>query len=82
MNDQLTQLGLGGLVAYLVIKEVLNFLSKRKNGRAENGASGEKSTSYWRETIREIIEQAIKDSMSKRNEDIRNILREELRGRR
>ena len=31
MNDTLVQLGVGGLFAYIIIKEVLAFLSRRKN---------------------------------------------------
>jgi hypothetical protein len=36
MNSVLMQLGVGGLLAYLVIKEVLGFVTKWKNGRNGN----------------------------------------------
>lgn len=39
MNDNLLQLGVGGIFAVLIIKEVLNFISKRNNEPISNEIS-------------------------------------------
>jgi hypothetical protein len=73
LSDPITQIGAGGAFALLVIREVLNFL-KTRNGKA----SGDKSPEFWRETFREIVENAIENHDSMRNEDIRRIIRDEV----
>lgn len=45
MTNEITQLGSAGLLAYLVVKEVLAFV-KSRNGKA-NGSAGAKDPSYW-----------------------------------
>jgi hypothetical protein len=80
LND-LTHIGLGGAVAYIIIREVLMFLARKKNG-GENGASGDKSPSYWREEIRKTVEQALHAEFSSRNEELRRLIREEMTRRR
>lgn len=40
MGDALTQLGIGGVFALLVIREVLNFLAKRKPANHNPGNPG------------------------------------------
>lgn len=48
MPDVITQLGVGGIIALLVIREVLSFLSKRKeNGRRQFLSIGEMSPEHW-----------------------------------
>ncbi|HZR59117.1 MAG TPA: hypothetical protein VFA74_19780 [Terriglobales bacterium] len=52
--------GLGGLLALLVLREVFNFLKSRKNGRP---TAGEQSIEFWREQIRELILQTLTQTL-------------------
>lgn len=74
MNDPITQLGVGGILVYLVIKEMFAFLAKR--GKA-NG-SGDKSVEFWELKIGNIITERLEETFKSRNEEIRNIIKQEL----
>jgi hypothetical protein len=58
MTD-LTGLGTTGLLAYLLFKEALAFVGKRKNGKT-NGSSGQQPISYWELEIRRYVREEIK----------------------
>ena len=56
--ETLTQLGVGGIFALLVIREVLGFVGRR-NSRSHppkgNPTSGELPPDYWKDQFRQII---------------------------
>lgn len=52
----LTNLGAGGLLAYLIIKEFVNFSKQRKELRVENGRSGDVTEAKWKLNISDIVE--------------------------
>ena len=55
MDSTFTQVGIGGLLAILIIREVFAFLKNRKS----NGASGEQSKEFWQSEIRKITTEVI-----------------------
>lgn len=54
--------GLGGLLALLVLREVFNFLKSKKNGRP---TAGDQSIEFWREQIRELIIQILAQTITR-----------------
>lgn len=52
----LTNIGIGGTLALLIIREVLGFLKGRKNGHT---SAGDKSPEYWENANRHIMSQVI-----------------------
>lgn len=62
MNDALLQLGVGGILAILVIREVLGFLRRRNADGV--GLAGEQSVDYWRRQHYEAARQATVDVMT------------------
>lgn len=72
MEQALVQLGVGGVFALLILREVLNFLKNRdKNTRADHQsdrldsggsvAAGGRSVEFWREEMADLMAQSIKD---------------------
>ena len=57
MSDALLQVGVGGIFAILVIREVLSFL----RGKHQNGAAGERTVDYWQQQNYEAARRAIDD---------------------
>jgi transposase-like protein len=58
------QIGVGGIFAILVIREVLGFLKTRngkKNGVAMSGALPKE---YWQNTFREIVNEGLKEILA------------------
>ena len=65
MNETLTQLGIGGIFALLIIREVLTFLkAKKENGK--NGAAGERSVEYWQQQFGLVIDHSINTNVKGR----------------
>lgn len=60
MDSLLTQLGVGGIFALLIIKEVFNFLAKRKTN---GNASGERPVEYWAVAIRSFVAQELSEKV-------------------
>ena len=58
--DTLAQLGIGGVVAILVIREVLKFLARPKNGNGGQSA-GQKSVEFWQNEHRTTIKDSMND---------------------
>lgn len=84
MNETLTQLGVGGIFAILVIREVLEFL-KRKNGNGAKNMAGQLSPEDWHGRMTrmhhesaEAIMQDMRQLLISRNEELRRIIREEM----
>ena len=76
MTSELTQLGSAGLLAYLLVKEMLAFASKHKNGK--NGSSGQQAPSYWILEFQRAVEQGNKpviERLDSLQRDIRDMLR-------
>lgn len=67
MADAL-QLGTGGLLALMVIREVLAFLAKRKNGNGHN--AGEMAPSYWTKDYRDAVREVTAEQIAPRLERI------------
>lgn len=63
MPENLTQVGVGGLLALALIKMVLEFLGKQKTPNAHhangNGTAGSKSTEYWQIECRKIVAEVL-----------------------
>jgi hypothetical protein len=78
MSDNLTQIGIGGIFALMVIREVLGFLKKKNPASGDNGHSGTMPVSFWREQFRQIISEVINNEFKTRDETIRRIIREEI----
>jgi hypothetical protein len=72
--EPLTQLGVGGLLAYLIIKEVLSFLKNRTT--SSNGNSGEKPVSFWEQHIGASVQSAIDLKMVPHLEQQTEVLKE------
>jgi hypothetical protein len=77
MPETLTSLGVGGILVYLVIKELFSYLKAKRNGNGHE-TSGSKDPSYWKETLRQIVEEAIEHEFAARNEKLRQLIREEI----
>ena len=65
MGEILTQLGIGGVFAYVILKEVLSFLKSRNgpspplreaNPHPHKIATGDMAVSFWLEQFRELRE--------------------------
>jgi hypothetical protein len=54
--------GMGGLLALLVLREVFNFLKAKKNGRS---SAGDQSVEFWREQLRELILQIMAQTITR-----------------
>lgn len=55
-TNVLTQLGVGGTFALLVIKMVLDWLAKREDRKGNpSNAAGERNTAFWKDEIRDIM---------------------------
>jgi hypothetical protein len=81
MNETITQLGIGGVLALLIIREVLGFLKAKKNGVGGNH-SGEKSVEFWRGQIRQTMSDVVAAELLPAIQEQTHILediREELR---
>ena len=61
----LTQLGVGGVVAWTILREVFSFLKTRRNGNGvrRDASAGEKSVEFWREQQTMSISAALRDSV-------------------
>jgi hypothetical protein len=56
------EVGIGGLLALLVLREVFGFLKTKRNGRS---TAGEQSVEYWREQIRELVVQILSQTIAR-----------------
>lgn len=56
MDQALLQIGVGGIFAVLIIRSVLEFLSKR---RSSEQTAGEKSIEFWQGVISAIVQQSV-----------------------
>ncbi|MGA7220512.1 MAG: hypothetical protein WBX38_19510 [Candidatus Sulfotelmatobacter sp.] len=54
--------GIGGLLALLVLREVFNFLKSKKNGKP---TAGEQSIEFWREQMRDLILQILAQTITR-----------------
>ena len=74
MTDTMTQLGIGGIVALLIIREVLRFLRSR-NGSSSSpaGSSGSQSIEFWQAEIRKAVSEALNPFLSAQSELLRGI---------
>ena len=57
--EPLMQVGVGGIFAILLLREVFGFLKHRKN----NGAAGERSVEFWQQQQQVIIAENLKLSV-------------------
>lgn len=66
------QLGTGGAI----ILGAMTILFRR--GRQKEKTAGEKSPEWWQSEFARLTENALRNALAQRNEDIRRIVREEL----
>lgn len=80
-NDLAKQLTIGGALFITALWMILKYKPwERRNGHGNGKTepkSGEQSIDFWKNSIRQVVNEAIKDEFEKRNEVIREILREE-----
>lgn len=69
---EFTQLGMGAVVALLILKEVFAFLKKGK----PNGASGERSVEFWQQTIANTVTTSFNASLAPILHNNNEVLRE------
>lgn len=55
--------GIGGLLALLVLREVFNFLKSRKSEKPTS--AGEQSVEFWREQMRDLILQILAQTITR-----------------
>lgn len=60
------------MLALLVIREVLAFLAKRKNGNGHS--SGEQPLSYWQQEFRLAVKDSIREDMNRLEAKIDRLL--------
>lgn len=51
----ITQVGVGGILALLILDRVFAFLRHRRNGTVVTSSAGEQSTEYWRQTNKDLM---------------------------
>ena len=75
-RDNLTQIGVGGILALLIIREVLRFLAGRKP-KPDNGSAGTKSVEFWqaqqRTAVREVLGDLIAPFLATQTDILRRI---------
>lgn len=67
---ELSQLGVGGILAFLIIREVLAFLKAKKT----NGSAGDKAPEFWMNEFRNIVKSEVGDAerrLSRQLDDLR-----------
>ena len=69
MGDGITELGVGGIFAILVIRIVLEFLGKSKR----NGKSGEMDPAYWKHEFRTAVRDEVAPMAERTREELREI---------
>lgn len=62
MADAL-QLGAGGILALLVIREVLAFLGKRKNGNGSK--AGDMDPAFWKHEFRDAVKDSVGEQLDR-----------------
>ena len=68
------QLGIGGAVAYLLVREVLTFLSRRRTHHQEEAAAlGDLPIATWRNAISAITRQTLDDGLHGLTTELREI---------
>lgn len=72
------QIGVGGLVAVLLVSAVLKFLpsflsAMKPNG---NGRAAGRTAAEWDTQIRQAVKEALVDNAPKRHEDLRKLMEE------
>ena len=65
------QLGIGGVFAIMVIREVLGFLKKR--GTMTNGEAGGKSVDFWRLEFRSAIDERMGSHLAAQTQTLTDI---------
>jgi hypothetical protein len=85
VNEVISQLlKQGGAIAalvlvYLIVVKVVPLLAKKNGNGPKVETSGAKSPEFWVEKIRATVKEALAEEFAHRNEDIRRIVREEMR---
>ena len=69
MSDSFLQIGAGGILAIMVIREVFGFMSKRKT----NGSSGERDPEYWKSEFRKAVREEVEPLAERSREELREI---------
>jgi len=60
VSGDLQSLGVGGIIAFLLVREVLGFLKAKKS----NGHSGDRSVEFWESTIRRLMNEALAQNLT------------------
>lgn len=68
-SSLLTEIGVGGIFAILVIRMVLEYLGKEKR----NGKSGEKDPAYWQQEFRAAVDDETAEHFREIKEHFREI---------
>jgi hypothetical protein len=68
LQEPLMQIGIGGVFALLIIREVLTFLKAKKGN---GGAAGERTVEYWQQQFGVIVDHSINTNMKGRIDSLR-----------
>lgn len=83
-----TQIGVGGIFALFILREVFTFIkSQRTNGNGNGQAAGTQSAAFWQLEIRKAVDESVGSTMvphlqaqTKVLEDIRDTMGEMEKG--
>ena len=59
-DPTVVQIGVGGVFALLIVRLVLDFLSKQKS---KNGSAGDKPVEFWEGTFRKINKESLNETI-------------------
>lgn len=71
MFESLSQLGTGGILALLIVREVLTFLGKKKGVSRDAGAQ---DVAYWNKDYRDAVREVNAETLGPRLERIERLL--------
>ena len=60
--DQITQIGVGGIFAVLVLQMVFKFLAQKRNGGKET--AGDKTVEFWQAQQRASTKEVLRDELA------------------
>lgn len=75
--EALTQIGVGGIFAILVLREVFAFIGRQKDHKSHpNGTAGGKAPEYWEMSHRNSVKQALEEHEPRLKDIIRDVIRD------
>jgi len=77
MTELALELGVGGAVAVILVREAFTFIRENRSRRNGNGKAGDKATEFWQQDVRDAVEEkmnsVLKPVLEKQTEILREI---------